>query len=102
MNGMLQTINDLHDQCNQLIGFLLYQGSLNNAKFEKTISERQFNMIMVMMGLDKVYTPAALLRNAQIKALYSNRTDRTFYRDIASLVDEGFLCEQDGKLLLNI
>lgn len=102
MKGMLQTINELHDQCNQLIGFLLYQGSLNNAKFEKSISERQFNMIMVMMGLDKVYTPAALLRNPQIKALYSNRTDRTFYRDIASLIDEGFLYEQDSKLLLNI
>jgi len=102
MNGMLKTINDLHDQCNQLIGFLLYQGGLNNAKFNKLISERQFNTIMVMIGFSEVYTPAALLRNPQIKALYSNRTERTFYRDIELLIDEGFLFEQDGKLLLAI
>lgn len=102
MNGMLQTVNDLHDQCNKLIGFLLYQGGLNNAKFNKVISERQFNTIMVMMGLSDIYTSAALLRNPQIKALYSNRTERTFYRDIESLIDTGFLFEQDGKLLLAI
>ena len=102
MEGMLQTINDLHDQCNKLIGFLLYQGSLNNAKFNKVISERQFNTIMVMMGLSDNYTSAALLRNPQIKALYSNRTERTFYRDIGTLIEEGFLSEQDGKLVLAI
>lgn len=102
MDGMLQTINDLHDQCNQLIGFLLYQGSLNNAKFNKNISERQFNTIMVMMSFSDIYTSAELLRIPQIKALYSNRTERTFYRDIAALIDEGFLFEQDGKILLAI
>ncbi len=102
MDGMLQTINDLHDQCNQLIGILLYQGGLNNAKFNKVISERQFNTIMVMMGFRDIYPPAALLRNPQIKALYSNLTERTFYRDIESLKDAGFLFEQDGKLLLAI
>jgi Fic family protein len=102
MEGMLQTINDLHDQCNQLIGFLLYQGSLNNAKFNKVISERQFNTIMVMMGLSDNYTSAALLRNPQIKALYSNLTERTFYRDIGALINAGFLSEQDGKLVFAI
>ncbi len=102
MQGMLQTINDLHDQCNQLIGFLLYQGNLNNARFSKAISERQFNTIMVMMGLSDTYTAAALLRHPQIKALYSNRTERTFYRDIGALIESTFLSEQDGKLILAI
>lgn len=102
MEGMLLTINSLHDQCNQLIGFLLYQGNLNIAKFEKVISERQFNVIMVMMGFDKTYTPAGLLRTPQVKALYSNRTDRTFYRDIESLIDKEFLVEEEGKLVLAI
>ena len=57
---------------------------------------------MVMMGFRDIYPPAALLRNPQIKALYSNLTERTFYRDIESLKDAGFLFEQDGKLLLAI
>src|SRR5699024_8739170 len=100
MEGMLQTINNLHDQCNEMIRFLLYQSALNTAKFSKAISERQFNTIMVMMTLSDSHSPAALLRNPQIKALYSNLTERTFYRDIESLKDAGFLFEQDGKLLL--
>ena len=102
MEGMLQTINNLHDQCNEMIGFLLYQSALNNAKFSKSISERQFNTIMVMMTLSDFYSPAELLRTPQIKALYSNRTERTFYRDIEFLIDKEYLSEEDGKLKLTI
>lgn len=40
---MFETINNLHDQSNGLIGFLLYQTALNDAKFSKRISDRQFN-----------------------------------------------------------
>lgn len=102
MEGMLQTINILHDQCNEMISFLLYQSALNTAKFSKLITERQFNTIMVMMTLSDFYSPAELLRTPQIKALYSNLAERTFYRDIASLIDKNFLFEQDGKLQLTI
>lgn len=102
MEGMLQTINNLHDQCNEMIGFLLYQGNLNIAKFNKAISERQFNTIMVMMTFNVLYSSAELLRTPQVKALYSGRTDRTFYRDIASLIDKGYLFEESGKLKLTI
>ena len=102
MEGMLQTINSLHDQCNEMIGFLLYQGNLNIAKFNKVISERQFNIIMVMMTFNTLYSSAELLRTAPIKALYSNLVPRTFYRDISSLIDKGYLFEEDGKLKLTI
>ena len=102
MEGMLQTINNLHDQCNEMIRFLLYQSALNTAKFSKAISERQFNTIMVMMTLSDFYSPAELLRTAPIKALYSNLVQRTFYRDIESLVNKGYLFEEDGKLKLTI
>lgn len=102
MEGMLETINNLHDQCNEMIRFLLYQSALNTAKFSKSISERQFNTIMVMMTLSDFHSPAELLRTAPIKALYSSRTERTFYRDIESLIDKGYLFEEDGKLKLTI
>lgn len=102
MEGMLQTINNLHDQCNEMIRFLLYQSALNTAKFSKSISERQFNTIMVMMTFNEFYSSAELLRTPSIKALYSSRTERTFYRDIASLIDKGYMFEDDGKLKLTI
>ena len=102
MKGMLQTINVLHDQYNEMIGFLLYQSALNVARFSKSITERQFNTIMVMMDDDGFYSAAELLRTPQVKALYSSRTERTFYRDIESLIDKGYLFEQDGKLKLTI
>jgi hypothetical protein len=46
---MFETINNLHDQSNGLISFLLYQTALNDAKFSKRISDRQFNLIQTIM-----------------------------------------------------
>ena len=42
LKGMFETINNLHGRSNSLIGFLLYQTALNDAKFSKCISDRQF------------------------------------------------------------
>lgn len=46
---MFATIEYLHDQSNTLISFLLYQTALNDAKFSKKISDRQFNLIQTLM-----------------------------------------------------
>ena len=56
----------------------------------------------VMMTFNEFYSSAELLRTPSIKALYSSRTERTFYRDIASLIDKGYMFEDDGKLKLTI
>ncbi len=104
VKGMFTTIEYLHDQSNSLISFLLYQTALNDAKFSKKISDRQFNLIhtlMIAVGQNnKFFSQADLYRMPQIQALYSGKTERTFYRDIAKLMEYNFVTEQNGLIVL--
>ena len=101
---MFETINNLHDQSNSLISFLLYQTALNDAKFSKRISDRQFNLIQTIMLVagqtKKFLTQAELYRIPQIQVLYTGKTERTFYRDIARLIELNFLDDQDGLIIV--
>ena len=101
---MFETIEYLHDQSNSLIHFLLYQTALNDAKFHKRISDRQFNLIhnlMRMTGEDiQNSSKADLYRIPQVQALYNGKVERTFYRDIDKLIELKFLHEQDGLILI--
>jgi Fic family protein len=104
LKGMFETINNLHDQSNGLIGFLLYQTALKDAKFSKRISDRQFNLIQTIMFVTgqtkKFLNQAELYRIPQIQVLYTGKTERTFYRDIARLVELNFLDDQDGLIVV--
>lgn len=100
LKGMFATIEYLHDQSNTLIHFLLYQTALNDAKFSRKISDRQFNLIHNLMRAigenSKFLSKADLYRIPKIQALYSGKVERTFYRDIEKLIELDFLSEQDG------
>lgn len=104
LKGMFETIEYLHDESNKLIEFLLYQTALNNAKFSKTISDRQFNLIHNLLRAvgenNKFLSKAELYRLPQIKALYNGKVERTFYRDVDKLIDLNFLSEQEGLILI--
>lgn len=88
----------------QLNILLIYQTALNNAKFRKEISDRQFNLIhnvmRVMSESNKFLSKAELYRIPQIQILYDRKTERTFYRDIDKLVELKFLSEQDGLVVM--
>ncbi|MDC5405553.1 Fic family protein [Acinetobacter pittii] len=106
LTGMFETIEYLHDESNKLIEFLLYQTALNNAKFSREISDRQFNLIhnlMIAIGENsKFFSKAELYRIPQIHALYSGKVERTFYRDIDKLIELNFLSEKDGLILISV
>ncbi len=104
LKGMFKTIEYLHDQSNSLISFLLYQTALNDAKFSRKISDRQFNLIHNLMRAigenNNFLSRADLYRIPQIQALYLGKVERTFYRDIDKLIALNFLSEQDGLLVM--
>lgn len=104
LKGMFKTIEYLHDQSNSLISFLLYQTALNDAKFSRKISDRQFNLIHNLMRAigenNNFLSRADLYRIPQIQALYLGKVERTFYRDIDKLIELNFLSEQEGLLVM--
>ncbi|MCH4248859.1 MAG: Fic family protein [Acinetobacter populi] len=104
LQGMFETIEYLHDESNRLIGFLLYQTALNNAKFSKHISDRQFNLIQNLMMVvgenQKNFSKADLYRTPQIQSLFIGKTERTFYRDIDKLIELQFLSDRHGLIYI--
>ena len=102
VRGMLNTINDLHDQGNHLIHFLLYQTSLNGARNQGLLSERQYRLIeLYVTELKEFLTPSELYKKITIQALFKTKTERTYFRDIEKIVKMGFLVEHEGKLIPN-
>lgn len=103
VQGMFETIEYLHDQSNSIIHFLLYQTALNDAKFHKRISDRQFDLVHNLMritGEVQNSSKVELYRIPQIQALYNGKVERTFYRDIDKLIELNFLHEQDGLIIV--
>lgn len=100
LKGMFVTVNELHDQTNNLLSILLFQSRLNIGKANHEINDRQFSLVYAMMSLDKL-SSKDLLRLPIIKTIYHNKTERTFYRDVKKLIELGYLVEIDNVLLLN-
>lgn len=104
LEGMLNTINELHDQGNDLIRFLLYKNALNDAKNNKTLSERQFQLIELYMTFltnnATTLSPSELYKKPIIQTLFYGKSERTYFRDIEKIVKMGFLKEHLGKLYL--
>ena len=102
LEGMLNTINNLHDQGNDLIKFLLYKNALNEARNNKILSERQFQLIELYMNLLANHaiplSPSELYKKPIIQTLFYGKTERTYFRDIEKIVKTGFLKESKGKL----
>lgn len=48
----------------------------------------------------KLLTQVELYRIPQIQVLYTGKTERTFYRDIARLIELNFLDDQDGLIVV--
>ena len=102
IDGMFVTINDLHDQANSIISFLLFKNALNHARSSKVLSERQFNLVELYMSLlsagSSALSPTELYRTPAVQGLFSDKTERTYYRDIEKIVQSGFLKDIGGKL----
>jgi Fic family protein len=100
--GILETIDQLHDQSNDLIQFLLYKNALHEAHRQKTLSERQLQLIKLYMSIisnEQIpLSPSALYRKTVIQLLFKDKSERTYFRDVDKIVKAGFLKEIEGKL----
>lgn len=93
LDGMLDVINELHDQSNILIKFLLFRNSLFSARQNKILNERQVSLIEIYLASELSLTLRELYHLPPVQSLYANKTERTFYRDIEKLLQLGFLKE---------
>lgn len=103
LQGLFTTVNRLHDQSNELISALLFHTRLSAARQQKILSARQFELVMFYMhwlSQQMPLTARELFLKPPVQALYRQRTERTFHRDVADLKARHFLREHEGKLYL--
>lgn len=87
LEGMLQSIDRLHDRVNAMVGVLLYRTYLRERLEHKDINERQYAIVQAIID-NRGPLPVAELRSAAwYKAMYRKLTDKTQRRDLQKLKD---------------
>lgn len=85
LEGMLQTIDRLHDRVNAMVGVLLYQAHLRERLERKDINDRQYAIVKAIID-NRSPLPLSELRAAPwYKAMYRKLTDKTQRRDLNRL-----------------
>lgn len=82
--GMLETVNDLHDRVNRLVGILLFESRCRRLLDTKEVNARQFTIVSQLMG----HGPISLdeVKHAPwYVSLYLKLNDKTRSRDLKKL-----------------
>lgn len=97
MQGMLASINDLHDRVNELIAQILFESEAKRLHDEKAINARQYAIVSQIMSAGKPVLLTDLRKAPWYQALYVKLTDKTKQRDLKGLSKLGIVI-QDGKI----
>jgi len=89
LEGMLFSINALHDRVNALIALILFENEVKRLCDEKVINARQYAIISQIMVAGKPVSLTDLRRSPWYQALYVKLTDKTKQRDLKRLRELG-------------
>lgn len=85
LEGMLKSINSLHDRVNALVGLILFENDVKRRHDEKEINARQYAIVSQLLTAGKPLSLAELRRAPWYQALYVKLTDKTKQRDLKAL-----------------
>lgn len=85
LEGMLETINHLHNRVNRLIHIVLYEANLKRLHDDKGINDRQYAIVNAVLHNGSGMALNHLKKEPWYLALYSKLTDKTKSRDLSKL-----------------
>lgn len=85
LEGLLVSINKLHDRVNRLVNLLLFESNLKHAHDAKEINARQYAIVTHVLNSGAPITLAELRKAPWYNAMYEKRTDKTRQRDLNRL-----------------
>jgi len=85
LEGLLETINHLHDRVNRLVHIVLYETHLKRLHDDKEINDRQYAIVNQVLKYGAPVVLAELRKEPWYLALYSKLTDKTKSRDLSKL-----------------
>jgi len=85
LEGMLESLNTLHDQVNNMVKILIFENRLRHLLDEKTINKRQYAIVKQITSDAGGISLKDLRKSPWYDALYSKLSGKTSLRDIAGL-----------------
>lgn len=99
LEGLLETINHLHNRVNRLIHIVLYETHLKRLHDEKTLNDRQYAIANAVLQKGSGLALNQLKQAPWYLALYSKLTDKTKSRDLAKLKELKLILVDENGLL---
>lgn len=99
LEGMLASLNKLHDRVNALINILVFENDIKRRHDEKEINHRQYAIVSQILNAGEPVPLAELRRAPWYLALYVQLTDKTKQRDLIRLRNAGLVnFDKAGRL----
>jgi Fic family protein len=99
LEGMLASINRLHDRVNSIVGVLLFEARVRKLLDAGKINERQYAIIHQVLSASGPPSLEELRSAPWFVAMYSKRTGKTRQRDMRRLVEANLLhIDDEGRL----
>lgn len=95
LEGMLTTINGLHDRVNQMVQVVLFETHLKRCRDNKTVNDRQYAIVNEVLRKGECITMSELREAPWYQALYSKLTPKTRSRDMKKIVELGLVVVDD-------
>ncbi len=97
LEGMLKSINCLHDRVNALITLVLFENEIKRLHEGKEINARQYAIVSQIMAAGKPMLLKELRRAPWYQGLYIKLTDKTKQRDLKRLRELGIVIQDDAN-----
>ncbi len=101
LQGALESSREIKSQVVAMMRQFLAKDYYLFLRRERTINDRQYELLLLMIELDRTITLHSLLAETPFKALFAQRTKHTARRDLKKLVELGVLAERDGAFRLD-
>lgn len=99
LDGMRQTINDLHDRVNRIIAMLLYESNIRRALDDKRINVRQYTIVSQLLDKGRPLPLDEVRQAPWYASLYLKLNLKTRQRDLHRLREMGLVyLDADNQL----
>jgi hypothetical protein len=97
LQGMLESVERLHDRVNRIVGVILYKNALRQAYDAGSVNARQYTIVSQLLAAGRSLSITELGEQPWYGSLYLNRTDRTRQRDLRDLQEQKLIIQLQGK-----
>ncbi len=99
LEGMLSSLNKLHDRVNRMISILLFETHLKRQLDEKAINARQYTIVAQILTFGDGLLLSEMRTQPWYQSLYVRLTDKTRMRDLKRLRENELIWQDDDNRL---